>query len=103
MLLSVVSGADIVCAWGAASFVDATPEPITGIDQARGRLSLTIKVDEQRQYRVGRFEVLGLDQELESQLKAILKPGEIYNSTLVYDFFSESTRRFCQMMSGPNR
>jgi hypothetical protein len=26
---------------------------------------------------------------LEDQLKAILKPGEIYNSKLVYDFFRE--------------
>jgi len=75
--------------YGSKGFVDATPEPITEIDEAHRRISLTIKVDEQRQYRVGRFEILGLDQELESQLKSILKPGEIYNSKLVYDFFRE--------------
>jgi len=75
--------------YGSKGFVDATPEPITEIDEAHGRISLTIKVDEQQQYRVGRFEILGLDQELESQLKSLLKPGEIYNSRLVYDFFRE--------------
>ena len=75
--------------YSSKGFVDATPEPITEIDEARGRISLTIKVDEQQQFRVGRFEILGLDQELESQLKSILKPGEIYNSKLVYDFFRE--------------
>jgi hypothetical protein len=65
------------------------PQPNTDIDEARGRISLTIKVDEQRQYRIGRFEILGLNQELGSQLKSILTPGEIYNSKLVYDFFRE--------------
>jgi hypothetical protein len=75
--------------YGSKGFVDATSEPSTEVDEARGRISLTIKVDEERQYRVGRFEILGLDQELEGQLKSILKPGEIYNSKLVYDFFSE--------------
>jgi len=75
--------------YSSRGFVDATSEPITEIDEARGRISLTIKVDEQRQYHVGQFEILGLDQELDSQLKSILKPGEIYNSKLVYDFFRE--------------
>jgi hypothetical protein len=75
--------------YSSKGFGDATSEPVTQIDEAHKRISLTIKVDEQRQYRVGRFEILGLDQELESQLKAILKPGEIYNSKLVYDFFIE--------------
>ncbi len=75
--------------YSSKGFVDATSEPITEIDEARGTISLTIKVDEQQQYRVGRFEILGLDQELESQLKSILKPGEFYNSKLVYGFFTE--------------
>lgn len=75
--------------YGSKGFVDATSEPSTEVDEARGRISLTIKVDEQQQYRVGRFEILGLDQALESQLKSILKPDEIYNSKLVYDFFRE--------------
>jgi surface antigen-like variable number repeat protein len=75
--------------YGSKGFIDATSEPNNEIDEARGRISLTIKVDEQRQYRVGQFEILGLDQELDSQLKSVLKPGEIYNSRLVYDFFKE--------------
>ena len=75
--------------YGSKGFVDATSEPITEIDEVRRRISLIIKVDEQRQYRVGEFEILGLDQGLESELKSILKPGEIYNSKLVYDFFAD--------------
>ena len=75
--------------YSSKGFVDATSEPITKTDEARRRISLIIKVDEQRQYRVGEFEILGLDQGLESELKSILKPGELYNSKLVYDFFRD--------------
>jgi Surface antigen variable number repeat len=88
--------------YGSKGFLDATPEPITEIDEARGRITLTIKMDEQLQYRIGRFELLGLDHDLENQLKSILTPGENYNSKRVYDFFREH-KAVCRMTHGRNR
>ncbi len=68
-------------------YLDFTATPGFQIDSRRDRVSLNIFLDEGRQYRVGRIEVLGLGSDLKSQLEAEFRPGKVFNWTRVLDFY----------------
>jgi outer membrane protein assembly factor BamA len=71
-------------AYGQFGYLNFTSVPDTKLDEAVKRISLTIDVDEGRQFYLSEVEVLGLD---ESGRQAVLndlplKRGQIYNSRL---------------------
>jgi hypothetical protein len=47
-------------------------------------------LDEQKQFRVGKLEILGLAPSLEARLRSIIKPGELFDPRIVYDFDKEN-------------
>jgi outer membrane protein assembly factor BamA len=64
--------------------------PLTEVDDSSGMISLTMALDEGRQFRVRKIEVQGLDPQTEGRLKLQMKPGDIFNSDLVGDFFADN-------------
>jgi hypothetical protein len=53
-----------------------------------------MELDQQKQFRVGRIEVLGLDRNKETLLKWKLKPGDVFNVELFEDFFKDNKSLF---------
>jgi hypothetical protein len=64
--------------------------PETEVDDERQRITLTLEVDEQLRYQVGKVEVLGAMPELERRLRSKVIEGDVYNSRRVEEFFEEN-------------
>jgi outer membrane translocation and assembly module TamA len=75
-------------AYGREGYVDMTPEPETQVDNERGTIDLTLKIDQQVQYRVGNIELLGVsDVTRQRLLESLPKPGDVFDSTKLNEFF----------------
>jgi outer membrane translocation and assembly module TamA len=64
----------------AEGYIDFVPEPQIEIDETNQRINLTMVLWQQKQYRVGKVEVLGPDPQTEALLKSQIKPGEVYSN-----------------------
>lgn len=73
--------------YGSRGYIDFTAVPRTEVDDNLQRISLVMRLDEQKQFRIGKFEILGLTPNLEGRLSSIIRPGEIFDDQVVYDFF----------------
>lgn len=71
-------------------YIDFTAEPEFDIDEVNRRINLTLVLDQQIQYRIGRMIVLGLNPELERKLMSEIKPGDVFDLALVRQFFEEN-------------
>jgi outer membrane protein assembly factor BamA len=81
--------------YGSHGYIDFTAVPDTEIDNDRPAwISLVFVLDQQRQYRVGKVEVMASNQKLEARLRGVLSPGAIYNSEAVEDFFRQNEPEF---------
>ena len=49
-----------------------------------------MRLDEQKQFRVGSVEIRGLDPSLEARLRSIVVPGEVFNPQPLETFFKEN-------------
>lgn len=79
---------NLTLAYARQGYVDATPEPETQVDEERGTVDLVVKIDQQVQYRVGTIEFLGVDSMTREKLiESLPKPGEIFDSTKLNEFF----------------
>jgi hypothetical protein len=77
--------------YGSEGYIDFVAEPVTEIDDGHEhRISLVIELDEQKQFRVGKVEVVGSNPAIEMFLESKLKPGEIFTSRFVEDFLKEN-------------
>ena len=76
--------------YGSHGYIDFVASPLTEIDDERGRVSLMMELDQQKQYRVGKIEAFGLNPALEELLKSKLKPGDIINNDLIRNFLTEN-------------
>jgi outer membrane protein assembly factor BamA len=61
----------------AQGYLDFTATPKIMTDENLQRVSLVFDLDEQKQFRVGSFEIVGLDPGLEARLRAVIRPGEM--------------------------
>jgi beta-lactamase regulating signal transducer with metallopeptidase domain len=75
--------------YGARGYVDSTTEPIFSIDDKGHSIATTIRVDQGNQYRVGEFEVRGLDAETQKLLESRMRSGDLFNSTLLEEIFEQ--------------
>jgi outer membrane protein assembly factor BamA len=66
-------------------YINFVATPLTEVDDRTGMISLILELDEGRQFRVGKVEVLGLDPQTERALKWRIQPGDIFK----FDFFNE--------------
>jgi outer membrane protein assembly factor BamA len=67
-------------------YIDSTLEPILQFDETTGLIDLTIKVEEEKQYRVNGFSILGLEKSVEAALNpqiGIQKGGIVDSPSLV--------------------
>ncbi len=78
--------------YGTQGYINFTSVPDTQIDEANRRISLVIDVDEGKQFRVSSTEVVGLEHGLARTLlqRWPIQPGEVYNTSLVEQFFKEN-------------
>jgi len=76
--------------YSSEGYIDFTAMPVTDVDNEGQRISLIIELDEQKQFRVGKVEILGLAPKTESLLRSKLKPGDIFNSQILEDFYKNN-------------
>jgi outer membrane protein assembly factor BamA len=73
-----------------SGYIDFVAEPLIDIDASRQRISLVREPDQQKQFRLGKVEVFGLDPKMELLFKSKLKTGDIFNSQVVEDFLRQN-------------
>lgn len=76
--------------YGPAGYINLVVTPVTEVDDATQRISLVLELDEGRQFRVEKFEVIGLDAQAEGALKWRLHQGDIFNYELFEDFLTDN-------------
>jgi hypothetical protein len=76
--------------YAAIGFIDFTAVPELEIDDKLQRISITLRLDEQKQYRVREVNVIGLDRALDAILRSEVVPGDIFNSTAIDDFVKKN-------------
>ena len=78
--------------YNSQGYINFVSVPHTQLDDASAVANLTIMVDEGKQFRLRRVEILGLDPDTKARVLGSLavKPGEVYNSEL----WNESLLKF---------
>jgi outer membrane translocation and assembly module TamA len=72
-------------------YINFTASPNVEIDEAHQRISVKFDLDEDKEFTVGRGEVLGLATDApENELKMRLKTGDPFNPELVDAFYSDN-------------
>jgi hypothetical protein len=74
--------------YDAIGFIDFTAVPKTEIDDKLQRISLTLELDEQKQYRIGEVRVVA-DPGLLATMGNKLVYGEIFDPTVITDFVKQ--------------
>jgi outer membrane protein assembly factor BamA len=69
----------IMSLYGSRGYLDATVAPDTIVDDDQAVISLILNVDEQTQYRIGEVNVFTSNPRVETLLRELLKPGEVFN------------------------
>jgi outer membrane protein assembly factor BamA len=64
--------------YASEGYIDFTPMPGFGVDNANQRVSLILVFDQEKQFRIGTVEVLGLNPSTEAALRSIMKTGEVF-------------------------
>ncbi|MGB9069923.1 MAG: POTRA domain-containing protein [Candidatus Acidiferrales bacterium] len=76
--------------YAAHGYIDFSAVPDFDVDDADRRISLTLELDQNRQFRIDQVEVDGLDPRTESILRSMIKPRDVFNYDLVKAFFEEN-------------
>ena len=76
--------------YNSQGYIDFTAVPETEVEDQLQRISLVMRLDQQKQFRIRTMDVVGLDPALEAILKSKLKPGEIFNPKVADDFYQEN-------------
>jgi outer membrane protein assembly factor BamA len=63
-------------------YIASTFEPTLAVDETKNLIDLTIKVEEEKQYRVNSIEILGLEKSVETLLRSQtnIQKGDIFDS-----------------------
>jgi len=71
-------------------YIDIMATPITDFDDEHQLISLQVQLYEQKQYRIGKLAISGLDANTKNALIWKLKSGDIFNSQLFEAFFKDN-------------
>jgi len=82
--------------YGQSGYIDSTIVPDFEINDVDGVINLTLKFDEQKQFRATRVETLGLDTVLQSELRSAVPLGEPFNYDRVLEFIEANRSRLPQ-------
>lgn len=77
--------------YGSEGYIDFVVAPLTEIDDGHEhRISLIMEIDQEKQFRVGKIEVLSPNPAVESFLKSKLKPGDIFSSQTIANLLKQN-------------
>ena len=71
-------------------YIDIMATPIMDVDDEHQLISLRVQLHEQKQYRIGKLAISGLDATTKNALIWKLKSGDIFNSQLFEAFFKDN-------------
>jgi outer membrane protein assembly factor BamA len=78
--------------YGTRGYINFTSVPDTQVDEANRSVSLVIDVEQGKQFRVAKTNVIGLETRLAARIARNwpLKPGDVYNAALAYRFLEKN-------------
>jgi outer membrane protein assembly factor BamA len=76
--------------YGEFGYINFTSEPNLDVNDETGVIDLTLRLDQEKQYRVRDVTIQGLDASVESELRSLMPIGEPYNSTKLREFLGEN-------------
>jgi outer membrane protein assembly factor BamA len=71
-------------------YIDFTSELDTDLDDDLQRIALTMKLAEEKPFRVSKVDIAGISPSLESELRAVLVPGQIFNGAALETFYDRN-------------
>ena len=76
-------------------YIDSTSEPIMDLDDAKGLIDLTIKIDEEKQYRVNSVAIVGLKRSAETRLSSQinLQKGDVFDYPSLVEVLKKNQTR----------
>jgi outer membrane protein assembly factor BamA len=75
--------------YGNHGYIDFTADHVPDIDESTHQVSIRMELDQQKQFRIGKIDVSGLDSNLASLLEAKVKPGDPFNEKILWAFLNE--------------
>jgi outer membrane protein assembly factor BamA len=81
-------------AYGELGYINFTSVPNAQLNDQNGSISLAIDVDEGKQFRIGRVDVLGIEEPLREELLKTFPVGRIYTSSLLEESLSKYADMF---------
>jgi hypothetical protein len=70
-------------------YIDFVATPITEIDEQTQRVSLTMELDQQKQFRIGKIEVFTNSAAVRRSVEAAVKSGDVFNVAVVQRILKE--------------
>jgi outer membrane protein assembly factor BamA len=80
-------------------YLNFVASPDTAADDATQRISLVMELDEGKQFRVGKVEVFGLEPSKAAALTSRVKPGDVFQYSLVEAFVKANIPTFLDVTS----
>jgi outer membrane translocation and assembly module TamA len=74
----------------AQGYIDETPAPIKSIDEESKKIDLVIRVDEGKQYHIGRVDLSGLDPSVQASSASFLVTGQVFDQESYSHFLEEN-------------
>lgn len=82
---------DLTNLYGRDGYIDMTAEPEFAINDETKIIDLTLRVDAQKQYRIRQIEFLGVNPQIESQLRqSYQQSGEVFDRSRMDKFFKDN-------------
>jgi outer membrane protein assembly factor BamA len=75
--------------YGNHGYIDFTADPVPDIDESTHKVSIRMELDQQKQFRIDKIDVSGLDSNLASLLEAQVKPGDPFNGKILRALLNE--------------
>jgi outer membrane protein assembly factor BamA len=76
--------------YGSNGYLDLTATVMSQVHDAPQTVSIVMELNEGQQYRAGSIQVIGIDRTLEENLRSSLKTGDVMNSQVVRDFYTDN-------------
>jgi outer membrane protein assembly factor BamA len=76
--------------YGEIGYINFTSEPNFDVNDETGVVNLTLRLEQEKQYRVRDVTIQGLDPKVEAGLRSLMPVGELYNSTKVREFLDSN-------------
>ncbi len=76
--------------YGSRGYIDFVATPLTDSSDQTGPISLIMELDQEKQFRLAKIEVLGTDPNMVALVNSKFKPGDRFNSQLIERFLAEN-------------